>query len=145
VVGKPIPAPAVPIRDAEKKEYLDEQATNGLSVQVQNVNGQISMAMSRGRSDGDRDRDAIEGTEWPETKPPTTGALFAAPDGSVWVERSRPAKAPRSYDVVSTTGQPARRVVLPPDRRVVAVGARGVYVKYIDDNGISYLERYESK
>jgi hypothetical protein len=145
VAGKPLPISSVAIREAEKKEYLEDQAANGLAVQVQNVNGQVSMSLSRGRANDDADRDAIAATEWPASKPPTTGAHLAGPDGTVWLERSVPAAAARVYDVIGPTGAIVRQVSLPPGRRAVAVGARGLYARHLDESGVAYLERYDLK
>ncbi len=146
VVGKPIPAPAIAVGTPEKKEYLEDQAANGLSVQMQNVNGQVSMSFSRGRQQNDdADEQQLDGPEWPGTKPPTSGIYLAAPDGSVWVERSVAAKGARTYDVVGQQGQLVRQVVLPAGRRAVGIGAKGLYAKYVDDNGVSFLERYDVK
>ena len=136
----------VPIRDAEKKEYLADQAANGLSVSMENNNGRVSMRMSRGRSNATED-DAPDfgATEWPATKPAASGLLISGPDGLVWVERSVPAGAARTYDVIGADGAIATRVTLPAGRRAVALGARGLYVRHIDADGINYLERYELK
>jgi hypothetical protein len=146
VVGKPLALSPVSVTTAEKKEYLEEQATNGLAVSVQNVNGQISMTMSRGRAGGEeRDEQDLEGQEWPATKPPTTGVYLAGPDESVWIERSVAAHQPRVYDVVGAQGQLVRQVVLPAGRRAIGIGVKGLYAKYQDDNGVSFLERYDLK
>ncbi len=144
-VGKPIPGSPVPVRDAEKKEYLAEAAANGLSVSVQNVNGQVSMAFSRGRQgrDDDADEPDLSGQEWPAAKPDATGLSLVAPDGHLWVERSVPAGAPRTYDLIGKSGEVTGRVTLPTARRLLAVGSRGVYVRHIDGDGINYLERYD--
>lgn len=145
-VGKPLAAGLVPIRDAEKKEYLADQAANGLSVSMENNNGRVSMRMSRGRTDGDADDNPdLNATEWPATKPAASGLLVSGPDGRLWVERSVPAGAARVYDVVGPDGTVVNTVTLPAGRRVVALGVRGVYVRQIDADGINYLERYDLK
>lgn len=142
--GKPIAAASVAIREAEKKEYLADQAANGLSVAMENRNGQVSMRFTRGQSEGaTEEAEAIAATEWPASKPIATGLLLTGPDGRLWVERSVPAGAARTYDVVGPDGAVARRVTLPVGRRVVGFGARGLYVRHIDADGINYLERYD--
>ena len=143
-VGKPISAAAVPVREAEKKEYLADQAANGLSVSMENRNGRVSMNFTRGRSDGAREEaEDIAATEWPAVTPAATGLVLAGPDGLLWIERSVPAGAARVYDVVGPDGGVVRRVTLPVGRRVVGFGARGVYARHIDADGINYLERYD--
>jgi hypothetical protein len=146
VGGRPLPAPPVAVSAAEKKEYLEEQATNGLAVSVQSVNGQVSMSMSRGRAGGDdRDEQDLDSQQWPPAKPPTTGQYFIAPDGTLWIERSVAAHQPRLYDVVGPDGQLVRAVVLPAGRRAIGVGVKGLYARYQDENGVSFLERYDLK
>ncbi len=146
IIGKAIVAPPVPIRDAEKKEYLADAAANGLSVAMENNNGQVTMRMSRGRMDnGPRDEPDLTGNEWPASKPTATGLVVAGPDGRLWVERSVAAGAPRTYDVFGPAGSVVGQVRLAAGRRLVAVGARGAYVRHIDGDGINYLERYDLK
>jgi len=143
-VGKPIPVTLVPIRDPEKKEYLAEQAANGLSISMENVNGRISMRMSRGRATGeDDDSPDLTGAEWPAAKPAASGLLIAGLDGRIWVERSVPAGAARTYDIIGPDGAVSAKVTLPAGRRVVAIGARGVYARHVDPDGINYLERFD--
>ena len=144
VVGKPIPAAAVPVRDAEKKEYLAESAANGLSVSIENNNGSVSMRFSRGRQQGEDPEEPpdLSAQEWPAVKPTVTGLLAADPSGRLWVERSVPAGAPRQYDVVGPDGGVTMRVGFPAGRRLIAVGAKGIYARHVDPDGINYLERY---
>jgi hypothetical protein len=145
VVGKPIPASPVPVRDAEKREYLAETAANGLSVSVENNNGSVSMRFGRGRQgQGDDDEQPdLAGQEWPATKPVATGTVMVDPAGRLWVERSVPAGAARSYDVVGPDGAVMMRVGLPNGRRLISVGAKGAYARHVDADGINYLERYD--
>ena len=145
--GKPIATTPVAIRDAEKKEYLAEAASTGLSVSMENVNGNVSLRFARGRRARD-DSDAqpdLKGQEWPATKPAATGTAIVAPDGRVWVERSVAANTARGYDVIGKNGDVVSRVTLPVGRRLVSVGARGVYARHVDADGINYLERYDLK
>lgn len=144
-VGRPIAATPVPVRDAEKKEYLAESAANGLSIRMENVNGRVSMAFSRGRQDrdGDDDEPDLSGEEWPATKPVATGLAVVAADGRLFVERSVAAGAARQYDLIGKSGELLGQVSLPVGRRLVAVGTRGLYARHTDADGINYLERYD--
>lgn len=84
--------------------------------------------------------------EWPEVMPPFTGtrAVLAAPQGELWVLRSRPANAhTRVYDVFDGRGQLVRQVTLEGDRTVLAFGAGTVYVARTDDDDLVWLERYK--
>jgi hypothetical protein len=145
-IGKPIPASPVPVRDAEKKEYLAEQAATGLSVSATSVNGQMTIQFSRGSRNRDDNEEAdLNGPEWPATKPTVTGVLSVAPDGRLWVERAVAAGAPRLYDVIGPAGEVQMTVSLPPGRRLLGVGAKGLYARQMDADGVSYLERYDVK
>jgi hypothetical protein len=140
--GSAVPASPVRVGSAEKKEYLEFMAANGLSVAVEANNGSMSVRMGRG-SQGRGSPDASE-YEWPETKPvfPADG-VTAAPDGTIWVERSAPARAVLVYDVFGAQGEVIRKVSLPQGRRLVGVGAKYLYARALDADGISHLERYE--
>jgi hypothetical protein len=77
------------------------------------------------------------------TKPPFTDFTpRVGKDDCLWVERSLPAGAPRSFDVFDAAGRPALRVVLPAGRRLVAVGRSGIYLVATGAEGLERLERY---
>jgi hypothetical protein len=83
--------------------------------------------------------------EFEDTKPPFFGenAVMVAPEGEVWVLRTRPARdRTPSYDVFDRAGKVARRVTLNPDRRVIGFGKGVVYVVRTDEDDLQYLERY---
>jgi hypothetical protein len=147
VIGQPLLAATVPVHDPEKKEYLAESAANGLSVSVSNNNGNVSMQFTRGRAGAraDEEEPDLSADQWPATKPAVTGTVVTDPAGHLWVERSVPAGAARSYDVIGADAKLLRKVTLPVGRRLIAVGAHGLYAKQVDTDGISYLERYEVK
>lgn len=69
--------------------------------------------------------------------------VYAAPDGEIWVLRTRPAgdNTP-SYDVFDRTGALVKRVTLNPRSRVVGFGKGTVYVARSDEDDLLYLERY---
>lgn len=140
--GSPLPDRPVRIGAAEKREFLEEQAASGVRVQAENRNGQVSVTMSRGG--GNPDQDPYGADEWPPAKPPfAPSGLRVAPDGRLWVERPVPAGAPRIYDIVGADGAVTGRVTLPAGYRIVGLGARGVYARRLDDDGISWLERFD--
>jgi hypothetical protein len=142
VRGRPIPVRAVPVAQADKREWMAEQA-NGLRINVQNVNGQMSMAFSRGGRDEDNIDDAIAETEWPGTKPAfLAGAVWVTPEGDAWVERTVPAGAARVVDVFDAAGNLKERVTLPVGRRLVGFGRGVVYLRYADASDLQFLERY---
>ena len=78
------------------------------------------------------------------TKPPFTDVMpRVGPDQTLWVERSMPVGAPRTWDVFDSTGRVTLRVVLPPSRRLLAVGRAGLYLAAVNTDGLEALERYQ--
>ena len=140
VRGRPVQVVAVPIRDADKREWVAESA-NGIRVNMQNINGQVTMAFGRGGNPDQEEEDAIAATEWPAAKPPFS-AVFVSPTGEAWVERSVPAGSPRVLDVFDGTGSLKMRVTLPAGRRLVGFGNGVIYVRHSDESDLQHLERY---
>jgi hypothetical protein len=85
-----------------------------------------------------------EPTDWPDVKPPfTASAAIAAPNGQLWVLRTRPAKDKiPTYDVFDASGKVVGRVALPPDTRLVGFGNSTVYLARSDEDDLQYLQRY---
>jgi hypothetical protein len=85
-----------------------------------------------------------EPTDWPEVKPPfTAGAAIAAPNGTVWVLRTRAAKDKiPTYDVFDATGKVVNRVALPADTRLLGFGNGTAYLARSDEDDLQYLQRY---
>lgn len=85
-----------------------------------------------------------EPTDWPEEMPPflNNGALVA-PNGQIWVLRTRDANdnVPK-YDVIDTSGKVVSRVALAPRSRVVGFGNGVVYVMRMDEDDLQYLQRF---
>ena len=139
--GRAVAFTPVAIRDADKREWVADQA-NGLRVNMENRNGQISMAFSRGGRE-DADEEAIASTEWPTTKPAFgAGGVWVTPEGEAWVERSVPAGSPRVMDVFSASGILKERIVLPAGRRVAGFGRGVVYLRAANESDLQLLERY---
>lgn len=140
VRGRPVQVVAVPIRDADKREWAAE-AANGIRVNMQNRNGQMTMSFGRGGNADQEEEDAIAATEWPAAKPPFS-AVFVSPTGEAWVERSVPAGSPRVMDVFDPSGVLKARVTLPAGRRLVGFGNGVVYLRHSDESDLQHLERY---
>jgi hypothetical protein len=83
-------------------------------------------------------------TSWPEFKPPFIAeSPRIAPDGRLWVERSRAfTDSVRTFDVFDERGTLAERVALPPNRKLVGFGASAIYLSYADADDLEHLERY---
>ena len=85
-----------------------------------------------------------EPTDWPEVKPPFTAqAAIGAPNGQLWVLRTRKAtdKVP-TYDVIDAGGRVVNRVALPQNTRLVGFGNGTVYLARSDEDDLQYLQRY---
>lgn len=85
-----------------------------------------------------------EPTDWPEVKPAFTGnAAAAAPNGQLWVLRTRSAKDKiPTYDVFDASGRVVSRVALPADTRLIGFGNGTVYLARSDQDDLQYLQRY---
>jgi hypothetical protein len=81
---------------------------------------------------------------WPDYKPPfLSNAARAAPDGRVWVLRSRAHDDPVPvYDVFDAAGRIVERVALRPRSRLVGFADGVVYVVRTDEDDLQHLERY---
>ena len=147
VVGKPVPFRPVPVRQADREEYELEVASSGLSMSVEDNNGQRTTSFRRGGPPGGRGGPGggagPANLEWPSVKPPFNAAgVRVSPEGDLWVERYVPAGAPRQYDVFGPDVNLKLRVILPAGRRLVALGQGVVYTRHLDDSDLQYLERY---
>jgi hypothetical protein len=140
VRGRPVTVTPVPVRDADKREWVAEQA-NGLRVNMENRNGQMTMSFGRGGNPDAEEEEAIEATEWPAAKPPFSG-VWVSPAGEAWVERSVPAGSPRVMDVFDAAGVLKSRVTLPAGRRLVGFGNGVIYLRHSDESDLQHLERY---
>ncbi len=139
--GPPAGAPPVRIGRAEKEEWVERtQLTGGIGMQVQNVNGEVSVSFGRNRAQGRID---VTGYKWPERKPAfDPGAIRVDPQGRVWVFRHLAAGQAALYDVFGPDGALAGSVRFPAGRRLVGFGARGLYAVALSEDGESRLERY---
>jgi hypothetical protein len=85
-------------------------------------------------------------TDWPEQKPPFVtgwyGGALVAPNGELWIGRSRGVDDPPSYDIFDGSGKLTGRAVLPKGTRVVAFGNGTLYGYRMDDDDLVYLQRF---
>jgi hypothetical protein len=141
VRGQPVAYRPLPIRTADKEEWVEDLATNGLSVGVSIDNGRRQTSFSRGGRGGGS---AIDSYAWPETKPAfRSSGVRVSRAGDAWVERHVPAGEARAFDVFGADGNLKARVRLPEDRELVAFGDGTVYLIRMDEFDFNWLERYE--
>ena len=84
-------------------------------------------------------------TDWPESMPPFAsrfGAVRVAPNGDVWVPRSRGATDAPTYDIFDGTGKLSGRIAMPKGTRVLGFGNGTVYAYRMDADDLVYLQRY---
>jgi hypothetical protein len=85
----------------------------------------------------------VPNQEFAAVRPPFTDFTpRIATDGTVWVERSVPAGAPRVFDLFDPQGVRRGTVILPAGRRLLTLGERTVYLALVNDDGVERLERY---
>lgn len=139
-IGSPIVFERLPVTEAEKKRWRDEQRQPVATIRVTAAGVQ---------SAGFNKRPAgPEPDTWPEFLPPYVlrtsdkpVAMFA-PDGMLWVHRLEGAGTAPFCDVIGRDGRLAYRVTLPKRTRLVGFGANSVYLVRLDDDDIEYLQRY---
>jgi hypothetical protein len=80
---------------------------------------------------------------WPAVKPPfLADAMHVAPDGRVWVLRTRAHDDPiPTYDIFDADGRLAARRSLPPRSRLVGFGRTAIYLARSDDDDLLWLDR----
>ena len=141
VRGEPVDYRPLPIRTADKEQWVEDLAANGLGVQMEIDNGQRRTSFSRGGRFGDANLDSYA---WPETKPAfRSSGVRVSWAGDAWVERHVPAGDARLFDVFGADGNLKASVRLPEDRQLVAFGDGTLYLMRVDEFDFNWLERYE--
>ncbi|MEX0690936.1 MAG: hypothetical protein WD934_09790 [Gemmatimonadales bacterium] len=134
--ARPVAGPTVsyqPVRITQRdREAWADQAGTGQAI-MRGPQGTQTMRVPRPN---------LDEVDFPEVKPPFE-AVFATPDGEVWVRVSRPATATRQlYDVFNGQSQRVRQVELAEGRRLVGFGNGTLYAVRIDEDDLQWLERY---
>jgi hypothetical protein len=139
--GPAVPYTPIRIGKAERDQYRERLAnTPRTSIRVGGGGG---ISMSSGGSGPALP--PIADSEFPATMPPFDGgALQVAPNGEVWVLRTRPANDHTpTYDIFSPTGALVARATLKPHSQVVGFGQGAVYVARQDpEDDLRYIEKY---
>jgi hypothetical protein len=140
-LGTAVPYTPIRIGKAERDAYRKAVASSpGMSVRVTNGG-----AASISSGPPPADRPPIPDSDFPETMPPfVSNAAQVAPNGDIWVLRSRAAGDPNpSYDIWSPSGRLVGKATLRPRSQVVGFGAGAVYVSRQDpEDDLRYLEKY---
>ena len=142
VSGPPVDFEPVGVRNPDKEAWVDNLSSSGMSISMQNVNGQITTSFSRGGSRGTRD--AVDSYEWPDVMPAfRANRVRVAPDGTAWVERYVSAGSPVTFDVFDQAGRLTKQVILPPGRRIAGFGEGVLYAVNSDELDLQWLEKYK--
>lgn len=127
------------IKVTEKhKVQWHESRKSQTSLMVTMNNGQRSVRT------GPPPADMPDPGNWPEVMPPfLDNSVFVAPNGMVWVNRTREASdESATFDVIDASGKVAMKVVLPKKVRPVGLGNGVVYGVRTDEDDLQYLQRY---
>jgi len=121
--------------------WRDAQAETGggMTIQVEQSNGNFDMRAGRGGAPGNDD---LDGYQWPDSKPAFFQRIPVDPTGRAWVRRHNAAGDAPTYDLFDGSGTRTATIELPMERRVVAFGEGVVYVVRMDEFDLQYLERY---
>ena len=142
ITGPAVDWSPVPVRDADRKEWVENMASRGVMMMVTNDNGTLNASMRRGG--GGRGAPSADRFQWPETKPPfDPDGVDVAPDGYLWVTRHVAAGDRPLVDVFDSAGRHVATVELPQGREVVGFGESSIYLGRGDELGFQWLERYE--
>lgn len=159
LVGPEAPSPDIRVTKAEQEAFAKSQVRPG-AILVRGPTGAAparasapagspaSAAPPRRRSlpkVSPADVEAIfnPSMTWPAVKPPfLSGAVHMAPDGRVWVLRTRAHDdSIPTYDVFDASGRVADRVALPTGTRLVALGRGTAYLARTDEDDLLWLQR----
>jgi hypothetical protein len=145
--GPAIAFEKIKVTDEDKKQYRERSASGAAGLAIT-----MSQRVGPGGTTSSANVGAPptvqlpEPTDWPDVKPPFLGsAAIGAPNGQVWVLRTRPAKDKiPTYDVIDATGKVVSRVALPANTRLVGFGNGTVYLARSDEDDLQYLQRYRT-
>ena len=150
VQGPVAEAPNIRITDAEKEAFTRSQIRPG-AILVRGPAG--SAPPPAGIKAGAGGSAKISSAEikamtnpdliWPAVKPPfLSGAVQIAPDGRLWVLRTRAHDdSIPTFDVFEAAGRVVERVALPKRTRLMGFGAGVVYLARTDDDDLVWLQR----
>lgn len=135
--GPAVPYTPIRVTEADKRAYIEQQRANPPTFVV--------MGTAGGGAAPSAATPQMPEPTFAETKPPFAGqaGVLVAPEGEVWVLRTRPATDHTPvYDVFDNSGRLARKVSLARGSRVVGFGRNSVYVVRTDEDDLEYLQKF---
>lgn len=136
------------VTDDDKRAFLQAQIRPGSIIVRRPAGGGDGRAMPIERSGLPRPRNETDiddpALTWPSHMPPfLAGAARVAPDGTLWVLRTRAHNDPiPTYDLFDAAGRLTGRVALPEATRLLGFGRGAVYLIRIDEDDLQWIERY---
>ena len=147
VVGPEVRYQPRRVTDDDKRAFLQRQIRPG-NIIVRTQGGGDARAMPIERSGLPRPRNETDiddpSLTWPTHMPPfLAGAARVAPDGTLWVLRTRAHddRVP-TYDLFDPAGALTGRMALPRDTRLLGFGKGTVYLIRVDEDDLQWIERY---
>jgi hypothetical protein len=137
--GTPIPYERIKMTEKHKQQWRESRRSTGLAITMR-VGPQGSSASSGSPTSVN----LPEPTDWPDVLPPfTQNAAFMAPNGQIWIARTREATDNQpKYDIIDGSGRLVGRVAFPTRTRVIGFGATSVYTVRTDEDDLQYLQRF---
>ena len=94
-----------------------------------------------------QDRDGADNRfewDWSSKKPAFgSGGVFVDARGRIWVPGEKDAADPnRIYWLFDVEGRPSKHVVIPSDKRVLALGSDWGYASHPDEVGLTWISRF---
>lgn len=135
--GAPIAYERLEVSERHKQQWRDSRK-NQVAIMMTINNGE------RRASAGPPPANLPDPTDWPDLLPPfLENAAFPAPNGTVWLARTREANDETpNYDVIDAAGRVVARYEMPKGTRLVGVGNGVVYAVRNDEDDLQYLQRY---
>ena len=139
VLGPSYSYPTRPVTAADRKAYVEQfMATTPTSGKGENGGMGLTPKATAAELAA-----LVRGTQFAERHPMFSASdVVSARGGRLWVGRPAEDGKPVLYDLFDDAGRRVTSVELPPGRRVMSVGVRGVYVVAESELGVQRLERY---
>jgi hypothetical protein len=143
-LGRSTTGPAVPYTPIRIPEAERQERQKQRDAQVNQVRSMAAAAASGQGASASRSAPSLPDLVFAETKPPfLSQAASVAPDGQIWVLRTRAyGDSIPVYDVFDPAGRLQRRVSLAAGSRLLGFGRGTVYISRKDEDDLEYLQRY---
>lgn len=130
----------VAVTASDRQAYRDERARNPAGAMMSGAPRSSEPSPAARRQMAEAYPDVI----FPASMPPfVEGGAMLSPSEDVWVTRSMASRErARRIDILANDGRRNGHLMLPADRRLVALERDGVYLARTDEDGFEWVERY---